>query len=77
MCRAENNQGYIELANGVRRYEDGRVLRPGQYPLTIEGASRSTPRVAADVPLGEGMADQARLAILNRRERIRQAVEDE
>ena len=34
-------------------------------------------RSAKDVPLGDGLADQAKLSILNRRERIRQAVEGE
>ena len=30
---------------------------------------------AADVPLGDGLADQAKTSILTRRERIRRAVE--
>lgn len=33
------------------------------------------PKTAEEVPLGDGLADQARLSILQRRERIRQAVE--
>lgn len=39
--------------------------------------SKVVPASAVDVPLGQGLAGQARLSILSRRERIRQAVEGE
>lgn len=35
------------------------------------------PKTAEEVPLGDGLAEAARLSILQRRERIRQAVEGE
>ena len=44
--------------------------------VTVPGDAGPRPiRNATDVPLGDGMADAAKTAILTRRERIRRAVE--
>jgi hypothetical protein len=74
MCIANNRQGYVEFPDGLRRFEDGTELRPGQpgYVPTVGGKK---PMKAVDVPLGTGLAEGARESILMRRERIRKAVE--
>lgn len=48
------------------------VQTPGQKAQDKADPTKVT---AADVPLGEGLADAARTSILGRRERIRQALE--
>lgn len=46
--------------------------------VSIPDSAQPRPRPsAADVPLGEGLADAAKNSILTRRERIRRAVEGE
>jgi len=52
------------------------------FMTNLQGTSVSVPdsgkpraiRNAADIPLGEGLADSAKMSILSRREKIRQAV---
>ncbi len=54
------------------------LLNPPGQSVTVDGRTRQiNPRDinATDVPLGGGMAGEARNAILNRRERLRIAEE--
>jgi hypothetical protein len=72
MCIANKNQGYVEFPDGLRRFQDGTELRPGDkgYIPTVGG---KRPMKAVDVPLGDGLAENARQSILSRRERLREA----
>lgn len=77
MCIANSEQAAIFTKLG-RRTADGtftpdRKLLPGEH-WADRNKPTPTPR-ATDVPLGDGMLSAARLSILQRREKIRQAVE--
>jgi len=63
----------ISLPNGNQRKSDGTLIPARKRPLQVS----DTPRLnATDIPVGDGQLDAARLALLTRRERIREAVED-
>lgn len=44
--------------------------------LRSEPSDEQKKPTAADVPLGDGLADAARLSILNRRDRLRAALDE-
>lgn len=78
MCIANNREGAVSTSKG-RRNKDGSLtpnarLLPGEKWEDKHGATRIM--TAKDVPLGTGSADAARLSILNRREAMRRALEE-
>jgi hypothetical protein len=54
----------------------GKNLLQGGTPQTADDGKPQPIRRATEVPLGDGMADAAKTAILSRRERIEQATRD-
>lgn len=69
MCIANQGRESVKTINGTR-YADGEF----DPSLKLKREVKPPPR-ASDVPLGEGLADAAKLSILSRRERIREAVD--
>ena len=55
----------------------GKNLLAGQKDQQANDGKPQPIRRATEVPLGDGLADAARTAILSRRQRIEQAVEGE
>jgi len=55
----------------------GKQLLAGQKDQPADDGKPQPIRRATEVPLGDGLADAAKTAILSRRQRIEQAVEGE
>lgn len=72
MCTSLDGSSII-LPNGNRRNSDGSLTLKKDRPTQVVDRKLN----ATDVPIGDGLADAAKLALLSRRERIRSAVEGE
>ena len=80
MCRTAASQEFIP--DFLKNLDGTSVSVPGDPDYIGPGGGVYVPkrprpievRNAADVPLGDGLADQAKNSILSRRERIREAM---
>lgn len=72
MCTSLSPKDYATMPGGKRR-QNGEIVPRSQVPTQVGGVPTIN---ATDIPLGDGLTQQARQALMSRRERLRIAVGD-